>query len=79
MTFMDATAKERKFAFDAFLWSLAVLHAAFQSSFVSSFFLSYHGPLRWWSAGVATVLVVWSFRHWIKTMNLAAKMIFVAQ
>jgi hypothetical protein len=75
MTFMDATAKERKFALDAFLWSLA----AFQSSFVSSFFMSYHGPLRWWSAGAAAVLVAWSFRHWIKIVNLAATLIFVEQ
>ena len=75
VAFMDATAMERKRAFDAFLWS----QAAFQSSFVSSLLLSYHGPLRWFSAGVATLLVVWSFRHWIKIMNLAAKLIFVEQ
>jgi hypothetical protein len=75
LSFMDATAKERKLAFDAFLWSLAT----FQSSFASSLFLSYHGPLRWCSAGAATLLIAWSFRRWFNIMDLAAKLIFVEQ
>jgi hypothetical protein len=73
--FMNATAKERRYAFDAFLWSLG----AFQTSFVSSLFLNYQGPLRWWSSGVSGLLVVWSFRHWTNIMKLARHLIFSKQ
>jgi hypothetical protein len=73
--FMDATAAERRYAFDAFLWSLG----AFQTSFVSSLFLNYQGALRWWSAGASSLLVAWSFRHWMNIMKLARHLIFVKQ
>jgi hypothetical protein len=72
LKFIDATRKQRNYAYDAFLLSIA----SFQSSFVMTLFLLLPGPARWVAAGVTTLLLAFSFRSVQSVLNAAASLIF---
>jgi hypothetical protein len=72
LKFIDATRRQRNYAYDAFLLSIA----SFQSSFVMTLFLLLPGPARWVAAAATTVLLAFSFRSVQSVLNAAASLIF---
>jgi hypothetical protein len=72
LKFIDATRRQRNYAYDAFLLSIA----SFQSSFVMTLFLLLPGPARWIAAAATTVLLAFSFRSVQSVLNAAASLIF---
>lgn len=72
LKFIDATRRQRNYAYDAFLLSIA----SFQSSFVMTLFLLLPGPARWVAAAATAVLLAFSFRSVQSVLNAAASLIF---
>jgi hypothetical protein len=70
--FLDATRKERNYAYDAFLLSLV----SFQASFVMSLFLAVQGPARWAVAGAAALLMALSCRSVLSILKAATRLVF---
>jgi hypothetical protein len=72
LEFFELTSSYRKLAFDAFVVSLV----AFQTSFVTSLYLSYDKKLRWWSSGIASVAALFCFWQWWMIIKIASRLLF---
>ena len=69
---LDGTLGVRKSAFNALFMSLIT----FETSFVSSLFISHDNILRWWAIGIAATIAGLSFWQWSGIMSIASRLIF---
>jgi hypothetical protein len=72
LRFYAATAIVRKRAFDSFLMALM----SFEFCFALSLLLNYDGKTKWWSVSIATILAIWSWRHWQEIIDIAGTLLF---
>ena len=70
--FFNQTTKMRETAFDAFLVSLIT----FETSFVTSIYINYKGPLRKFATAFASACALFSFYHWGWIIRVAGKLLF---